>query len=159
MSVRWRTWLLNSESLCALRQAGRSFACANELTHGQTLDTSASMPAPILAPPALGYPSLLGMVLWRLAATLLYACSLVLIPHDLPAAVFALLAALVCLPGARAALRERTGLRVGGVVAASGAAVLLLCAVVSPVLQADAPVSSAGAAGAVVVSASLTGKP
>ena len=117
------------------------------------------MPAPILAPPALGYPALLGIALWRLAAALLYACSLILIPHDLPAAVFVLLATLVCLPGARAALRERTGLRVGGVVAASGAMVLLLCAVVSTGLQADAPISSAGAAGAVGVSASLTGKP
>jgi tetrahydromethanopterin S-methyltransferase subunit D len=115
------------------------------------------MPAPTLARPAVAAPSLFGTALWRFAATLLYACSLMLIPHDLPAAVFALLAALVCLPGARAALRERTGLRVGAALTAAGATGLLLCAVAMTGHPAQAAISSAS--DGAVPDASQAGKP
>jgi hypothetical protein len=104
-------------------------------------------------------PSLLGAATWRLAAALLYGCSLLLVSHDLPAAVFCLTAAIVCLPGARADLRERTGIHVRGAVAASTTVVLLLCAVVRAGLPAEDPISSASAAAAVGVSISLAGKP
>ncbi len=116
------------------------------------------MPAPTLVRTATA-PLLLGALLWRCVAALLYACSLLLIPHNLPAAVFALLAALVCFPGVRAALRDSTGLHVRGTAAASGAVFLLLCAAVSTGYQADVTISSMGATGAVVASASPAGKP
>jgi hypothetical protein len=116
------------------------------------------MPTSTLARSALQSPSLFATVLWRFAATLLYACSLILIPHDLAAAVFALIAALVCLPGARAAILERTGLRVSGAVAASAASVLLLGVVVRTGLPFEAPTSSGEATGVLLVSTSLAGK-
>ena len=101
------------------------------------------MPAPTLARPAVASSSRIATALLRLAAALLYACSLMLIRLDLPTAVFALLASLLCLPGSRDALRERTGHRVGGMVTASGATVLLLCAVVRMGMQDDVLTSSA----------------
>lgn len=116
------------------------------------------MPAPTPVRTATAH-ALLGAALWRCVAALLYACSLLLIPHNLPAAVFVLLAALACLPGPRAALRDRTGLHVGGASAASGAVLLLLCALVSTGYEADATISSVGATGAVVAFASPAGKP
>lgn len=119
--------------------------------------TTASMAAPTLKRAAMA-PSLLGAAIWRLAAALLYGCSLLLVSHDLPAAVFCLTAAIVCLPGARADLRERTGIHVRGAVAASTTVVLLLCAVVRAGLPAEDPISNASAA-AVGVSMSLAGKP
>ena len=104
-------------------------------------------------------PTPWGMALWRLAAMLLYAASLMLIPHDLPAAVFTLMAALLCLPGARAAMRERTGWRVGGAAAASAVMVLLLGVVARAGWPVDAPPSSGVSTGSVVVSTSLASKP
>jgi len=79
--------------------------------------------------PTVPLTSRLGVVAWRLAAGLLYAGSLLLVPLDLLAAVFALFAAFVCLPGARTALLERTGIRLGGVAAALMVMTLLLGAV------------------------------
>ena len=116
------------------------------------------MPAPTLTRTSMA-PSLFGAAMWRLAAALLYGCSLLLVSHDLPAAVFCLMAALVCLPGARADLRRRTGIHVGGVVAASATVVLLLCAVVRAGTPAEDPISSASAVAAVGISISLAGKP
>jgi len=116
------------------------------------------MPAPTLTRTSMA-PSLFGAAMWRLAAALLYGCSLLLVSHDLPAAVFCLMAALVCLPGARADLRRRTGIHFGGVVAASATVVLLLCAVARAGLSAEDPISSASAVAAVGVSISLAGKP
>jgi hypothetical protein len=117
------------------------------------------MHAPSLAQPVVASPSPWGTALWRLVAALLYACSLMLIPHDLTAAVLALLAALLCLPGARAAWHERTGLRVGGALTASGAMLLLLCALVRTGLETEVPTSSDPANAALVVSSSLASKP
>ena len=136
----------------------RCSLCGNALTHGDALDTTAPMPASTSARLEAAL-SLFGMALWRLAAAVLYVGSLLLTSHDLPDAVLVLLAALVCLPGARAALRERTGIRVGGMAAASGAVLLMLCAVLRAGWEADAPMPSAGATGAVVASALLVGKP
>ncbi len=75
--------------------------------------------------------SSLGIALWRLIAGGLYALALLLIPHDLQAALFTLGAALLCLPGMRAALLHHTGLRLGGRLSAVGTSVLMLGAVLS----------------------------
>jgi hypothetical protein len=132
--------------------------CGNAPTLGQVPGTSTFMSDPFVPRPLPASPSPFGLALWRLATALLYGCSLLLIPHDLPAAVLALMAALVCLPGARAAILESTGLRVGGAVAASAAAVLLLGAVVRTGLPFEAPTPSGEATGVLLVSTSLASK-
>jgi hypothetical protein len=98
-------------------------------------------------------------VLWRLATAVLYGSSLLLVPQHLPSAVFALLASLVCLPGARLAIWTHTGIRIRGVSAALGAFMLLLCAAVSAGWQAEAPMARAAAGELVVVSSSSNSKP
>ena len=126
--------------------------CGNALTVSLVPVTSALMSAHAVARPS---PSPIGTALWRLAAALLYASSLMLIPHDLLAAVLALMAALVCMPGARTAIFERTGVRVGGAVAALTAVVLLLGIVVRMGLPSEAPTSSGDVTGVLLVSTSL----
>jgi hypothetical protein len=133
--------------------------CGNEQTVGQVPVKSAFMSDTAVPRPSPASPSPFGLALWRLATAVLYGFSLLLVPHHLPSAVFALLASLLCLPGARLAIWAHTGLRIPGVGAASGAFMLLLCAVLSAGWQADAPMASAGAGELVVVSSSSTSKP
>ncbi len=117
------------------------------------------MRAPVVVRPVLPSPSLLGMALWRLATAMLFGCSLLLVPHDLVAAVFALLASLVCLPEVRAHLREGAGLRIGGVAAAAGALGLMQCAVLSTDWQGESLDASSASGGVVVVSSTSSSKP
>lgn len=99
--------------------------------------------------------SRLGPRAWRLTAALLYAFSLVLVPLDLPAAVAALLASVLCFPETRSSLFKVTGFRLGGLATASVAAALVLGAVMSTGWQpepthgsasSDAPAKDAAAA-------------
>lgn len=70
-------------------------------------------------------------VAWWFVAGLLYSGSLLLVWLDLLAAVVTLVAALLCLPEVRAALRDITGVRVGGVATALVVTVLVLGAMLS----------------------------
>jgi hypothetical protein len=92
-------------------------------------------------------------------AALLYGCSLLLIPLSLSSAVFALLAALVCLPAVRAELFARAGIRVDGLGVASAVTLLILFAVLSAGGLAEGLDSSANFASADVVSISPGTKP
>lgn len=103
--------------------------------------------------------SLLGLAIWRLATAMLFGCSLLLVPHDLVAAVFALLASLVCIPEARAHLPDGTGLRIGGVAAAAGALGLMQCAVLSTDWQGESQVAISASGGVVVVSVASGSNP
>jgi hypothetical protein len=117
------------------------------------------MLSPALSRPEVPWPLLLRAAAWWLVAGLLYASSLLLVPVNLPAAVFALLASLVCLPGARIAFREFTGIRVGGAAAAMVAMTLVLGAVVSAGWPADTLAEGTIAADELVVTASQASKP
>jgi len=81
-------------------------------------------------PPSRGL-SRLGPRAWRLAAALLYAFSLVLVPLDIPAAVATLLASVLCFPETRSSLAKVTGFRLGGLATASVVTALVLGAVMS----------------------------
>ena len=59
-------------------------------------------------------PTSFGRVVWRSVAAVLYALALLLVGHDLLGAVLLLMAALWCLPGARAAVRQATGMQLPG---------------------------------------------
>ena len=69
----------------------------------------------IATPTSVKETAWLGLALWRLSAGILYALALLLVPRQLPAAVFLLLAALLCLPSCRAAFHRHTGVRVHAV--------------------------------------------
>lgn len=92
-------------------------------------------------------------------AAVFYGCSLLLIPLGLTSAVFALLAGLVCLPGARAELHAHTGIRIGGLGVVSAVTLLMLFAVLSAGGLAEGLDSSASFASADVVSKTLGAKP
>lgn len=102
--------------------------------------------------------SWLGLALWRLSAGILYALALLLVPRHLPAAVFMLLAALLCLPGSRSAFLRGTGLRVGAGFSALGAMALVLGAVLSAGWPSRLPIPPVAASGGLVVAAAQSAK-
>lgn len=75
--------------------------------------------------------------LWHTAAWALYALALLLIPQDSFAAGIVLLAAGLCTPQARPAVRNWTGVPISEGVAAVGVAALLQCAVLCTHLPAN----------------------
>jgi hypothetical protein len=76
-------------------------------------------------------PSGLSVVLWRLAAGTAFALSLLGIKFGLLGAVFLLLTAIFCLPGARASLGKKAGVRMPGTLNAAGATLLALLGMIS----------------------------
>jgi len=132
-----------------LRSSAADFAvlvrvCGNPPTRGGSFATNAFMRATTFTRPVSRGLSRFGPRAWRLAAGLLYAFSLVLVPLDLPAAVAALLASVLCFPETRSSLFKHTGFRLGGLATASLAAALVLGAVMSTGWQAGP--TDAGAA-------------
>ena len=102
--------------------------------------------------------SWLGLALWRLSAGILYVLALLLVPHHLRAAVFLLLAALLCLPGTRAGVLLNTGVRVGAGFSALGALALVIAAMLSAASQDESQIPEIAAIGGLVAAAAQAAK-
>lgn len=71
-------------------------------------------------------PGGLSVALWRLAAGIAFLFAFLFIKYDLLGATLLLAAAVLCLPGIRVAISEKTGVRIPGLINAMVVAVLVI---------------------------------